>query len=353
MAQTRELPLIQREALRECIDNKCIKTLLFMIESGAINIEAMFTNPVLSDDNAWFLQKIFFKMKDDLDRDEYYVGLNNLWESLLFSMLNTLHIKGLKPLPERTIECLQLIACNDLTQIEKWLDVFAQFYDKDTFIKIVNRLIIAIPDFVKNIKSLDTFHASQLDGFAFKRPLHKAGCNLLTALIFAKGKGKYHDQYVLVEDIQRLIQKYSLDVNAPNRVLKPTLSWLGGNRYEGYNPSDMTTSYATTFGRVVNFLFNLRYQDKACRFKDIVKLLLPTADVRELEKILFWYTNLYTEKTPRLIKKITEIESELCLGMRLCSHSLFTNKDLLPILQSYHELKEEKAKPIVKTSSSM
>lgn len=54
MTTTRELTTnpIPRDALRECIDKECIKTLLFMIESGVINVEAIFTNPVLSTEDA-------------------------------------------------------------------------------------------------------------------------------------------------------------------------------------------------------------------------------------------------------------------------------------------------------------
>lgn len=275
-------------------------------------------------------------MEDPLDRNEEYVKLNKLWESLLFCILNTLFKKGLKPLPERTLAILQLIACNDITIIEYWLDIFAQFYDKDTYTKIINRLIIAIPDFIQNVKGFGFGSDFYLNGFSLKQRLHNTGCNLLTAIIFFS---KSNDKYPFsVRDIERLIQKYSLDINAPNQVSKVTSH---GHEEKGQAPSDMTTTYKTTFGRVVNVLFHYTDADITNRFKAITKLLLPTADVSELEKILYWYTNLNKDVPPESIKRIQKIDVELNLAMRSCSHSLFKNKDILPILQSYHSMDED------------
>ncbi|MHB1946970.1 MAG: hypothetical protein ACYCQI_02505 [Gammaproteobacteria bacterium] len=161
MSASRESKTAPREVLEECFNYNSIKTLLFMIQSGAIDVESLFTSPVLNEQNAWILTRLFYVT----DRRDSYEPCE-LWKSLLPCMLNTLHAKGFKPRPERTLALLQLIACTDFTRIEYWLDVFASFHDKQEYIKIVNQLIVTPPKFTKLAnKNASYFSSFHLQGF--------------------------------------------------------------------------------------------------------------------------------------------------------------------------------------------
>ncbi|MHB1946971.1 MAG: hypothetical protein ACYCQI_02510 [Gammaproteobacteria bacterium] len=178
---------------------------------------------------------------------------------------------------------------------------------------------------------------------------HQVGNNLLSALIFFQPKDVHdRDKYQFTaQDIERLIKKYSLDTNAPNKIVKPYKDTAWCRWYEHkLKASDMTATYQTTFGRVLNVLFQYARHSLPLipRFKEVIKLLLSTCDLRELEKILHWYHHQNKDSSPELIESIQKIDAELNLSaiqqqvkMRECSssHSLFRNEDLLPLVQGF------------------
>lgn len=363
MLQTRKSnPAVPREVIEECLQNKCLKTLEFMIQNDVIDVVPLFTSPTLDKHDAWFLTRIFFN--SDRDRSLRHC---DFWKTLLPCMLNTLLAKGLIPHIERTRDLLQLIACNDFTEIEYWLDNFARWYEKSAFTKMINELIVMLPDFTKmGSKEAYYFDSFHLDGFnhahmAHTQYFHQVGNNLLAAFIFFKKKGGDDKYKYNVAAIQALIQKYSLDINAPNKTVEP---YRGDSYYKDCDwykdndtPSDMTATYQTTFARVLNVVF--QYDRGGCemvlRFKEIIKLLMQTCDTSELENILHWYNKVGKKIVPELLASIPKLDDELNLSamqrqarMRECAawHRLFHNEDLLPVIQGYLDVDVPKKKRV-------
>lgn len=338
-------------SLQECIKHELIPTLKVLIIQNVINVEHLFTHPVLDDIHAWFLTVIFFKETSS----SRYIDGSKLWQSLLPLMVDVLKKKKLKPLPQRTQEILQLIACNDFSRIVTWLDQFSTFYTEEEFRNIVNNVIFELPEFCKLEDAKLGYFSRPFDfiGHNISESDKNIGHNLLSCFIFTKSQD---DEFLFSpEQIKHFIKKYHLDTNAPNKTFPPTQTHLSGICTGYHEGEDMTLTYKTTLGRTFNVLCHLyKYIDKQPieRLKKILKILLETCNIDEVTQICNWYLstpppNTYSSYYKDRIKQIREAFKKMqidpdgiltFIGMKTCSHTLFRNHHLLSIIEDYCKL---------------